>query len=69
MTRLFDSHSNQGQILMHEGNYQQIYHTFVDFCTSQEQIMTFHQFLEQLYHTFVESYIEQEHILLRKFFF
>ena len=29
---------------MHEGNYQQIYHTTVDFCSSQEQTLTFHHF-------------------------
>ena len=43
----FESYSNQGQILMHEHNYyQQFYHIFVDFCSSQEQTLTFHYFVE-----------------------
>ena len=50
---------------MHDGNYQQLYHTSVDFCSSQEQIPKFRHFLELLYHTFVESYINQEYILLQ----
>ena len=50
---------------MHDGNYQQLYHTFIDFCSSQEQILKFSHFLELLYHTFVESYINQEYILLQ----
>ena len=36
---------------MYESNYQQLSHTFVDFCSSQEQTLTLHQFLEQLYPT------------------
>ena len=64
----FLSYSNQGQILTHEGNYQQLYHTFFDFCSSQEQTLTDH-FLEQLNHAFVEPYIDQGHILLQKFIF
>ena len=50
-------YSNQGQILMYEGNYQQLYYTFVDFCSSQGQILMFHHFLEQLDHKYVEPYI------------
>ena len=32
----FESYSYQEQILMHEGNYQQLYYTFLDVCSSQE---------------------------------
>ena len=31
-----ESYSNREQILMHEGNYQQLYYTFLDFCGSQD---------------------------------
>ena len=51
---------------MHESNYQQIYHTTVDFCNNQEQTLTFDHFIEQLYYTFFESCINQEHILFTK---
>ena len=51
---------------MHEGNYQQLSDTFLEFYIDQKQTLMFHQFIKQLYHTFVESYIDQEHILLQK---
>ena len=38
---LFELYSNQGQILVHDSNYQQLYHTFVD--------------ITHFYHTFVDS--------------
>ena len=42
----YESYSNQRQILMHVGNYQQLYHTFVDFYSSQEQILMSRYFLK-----------------------
>ena len=49
---------------MHEGNSQQLYHKFLDFCSSQKKTLMFHHLLEKLYNKFVESYIDQEHILI-----
>ena len=46
ITHFFGSYSNQGQILMNECDYQQLYHLFVDFCSSQEETLTFHYFIE-----------------------
>ena len=54
---------------MHEVNYQQLYHTFVDFCIGQEKALIFHNSLEWLHHTFIESYIDQENILLQRVIF
>ena len=45
LLHIFESYSNQGRILIHEDNYQQIYHTFVDSGSCQEQTLTFHHFL------------------------
>ena len=43
---------------MHEGNYQQLYHIFINLCRGKEQTLTFHHFLELFYCTFFESHIE-----------
>ena len=69
ITHFFDSYSNQEQILMHEGNSEQLYYIFLHFCSSKEQTFMFPHFLELLYHTFVESSIDQEHILIDKVIF
>ena len=51
---------------MHEGNYQLLYFTFLDFCSSQEETLMLHPFLQELFRTFLESYINQERILIDK---
>ena len=57
------------QTVMHDGNSQQLYYTFLYFCISKEQTLMFRKFLELLYHTFVQSYIDQEYILIDKIIF
>ena len=39
MPHFFEFYSNQRQILMYEGNYQRLYHTFALFSRSQEQTL------------------------------
>ena len=41
-----ESYSIQEQIRMHEHNYQQLYHTFFDSCSSPEQKLMLHHFVE-----------------------
>ena len=41
-----ESYSNRGQIIIHENNYQWIYHTLFGSCSSHEQTLKLHQFLE-----------------------
>ena len=48
-------------VVHYEANYQQLYHTFVDFCSSWNRTESF---LELLYHKFVESSINEEHSIL-----
>ena len=42
----FESYSIQEHILTHEGSYQLLYYTFLDFCSNHEQILMFHHLLE-----------------------
>ena len=48
-------------VVHYEANYQQLYNTFVDFCSSWNRTVSF---LELLYHKFVESSINEEHSIL-----
>ena len=58
ITLFLGSYDNQGQILMHEHNYQQLYYKSVDSCSNWEQTLRLHFFLEelyQLYYAFFDS--------------
>ena len=55
---------------MHEDNYQQLSHLFVDFCSSQKKILRFCHFLEQLYHNSGETkikFLRQIHLFTATF--
>ena len=44
---------------MHDGNCQQLYHTFIAFCSIQVQILKSQNFLELFFHAFAKSYREK----------